>query len=121
MAPKRWPPIPKVLDGLAGPIRVVVRRVESFKASDGDDCWGLYRPAKREIHLASKVPIALRWHTLIHEWSHAWLIDSGVVNVLRGTGEDHEQAVELVCDSLATALVRSVVRVMGVDPWEGSR
>ena len=118
MSRRRWPPIPKVLDGLAGPIRVRIRRVEHFHAQDGDECWGLYMPAKREIHLAMKVPPALRWHTLVHEWAHAWLIDSGVVNILPGTGEAHEKAVELVCDSLATAVVRSVVRVKGVDPWE---
>lgn len=118
MPRKRWPAIPKTLDGLAGPIRVRIRRVESFKAADGDQCWGLYMPPKREIHLASKVPPALRWHTLIHEWAHAWLLDSGVGNVLRGTGADHEQAVEMVCDSLATAMVRSMVRAMGMDPWQ---
>jgi Zn-dependent peptidase ImmA (M78 family) len=118
---KRWPAIPRVLDGLAGPIRVKVRRVESFRADDGDSCWGLYKPSKREIHLAMKLPIALRWHTLAHEWAHAWLLDSGVQNILRGEGKDHEQQVEQVCDSLATALVRSFVRVVGVDPWEGKR
>lgn len=117
MARKRWPPLPKVVDGLAGPIRVRVRRAESFKAPDGDSCWGLYRPEVREIHLASKLPAALRWHTLIHEWAHAWLIDSGVVNMLRGEGADADQAQELVCDSLATAFVRAFVRSMGVDPF----
>ena len=112
---KRWPPLPKVVDGLAGPIRIKVRRTESFKAPDGDSCWGLYRPEVREIHLASKLPPALRWHTLIHEWAHAWLLDSGVVHMLNG---NPEQAQEVVCDSLATAFVRAFVRSMGVDPFE---
>lgn len=118
---RRWPAIPKKLDGLAGPIRVRIRRVESFKADDGDHVWGLYKPATREIHLASKLPPAIRWHTLVHEWAHAWLLDSGVVNVLRGEGVDHGQAQELVCDSLASAFVRSFVRVSGIDPWEQKR
>lgn len=118
---KRWPAIPKQLDGLAGPIRVRIRRVESFKAGDGDDCWGLYKPEKREIHLAAKLPAALRWHTLAHEWAHAWLLDSGLQNILRGEGKDHAQQVEVVCDSLATAFVRTFARVSGVDPWEGKR
>ena len=118
---KRWPAIPKQLDGLAGPIRVRVRRVESFKAEDGDQVWGLYRPAVREIHLASKLPPAIRWHTLVHEWAHAWLLDSGVVNVLRGEGQDLVQAQELVCDSLSTAFVRSFSRVYGLDPWQDTK
>lgn len=118
---KRWPAIPKRLDGLAGPIRVRIRRVESFRAEDGDHVWGLYKPAVREIHLASKLPPAIRWHTLVHEWAHAWLLDSGVVNVLRGEGSDHGQAQELVCDSLASAFVRSFVRATGIDPWEGKQ
>jgi hypothetical protein len=109
---KRWPPIPKVLDGLAGPIRVKIRRVESFKAADGDLCWGLYRIAEREIHLASKIPPALRWHTLCHEWAHAWLMDSGLQNLL-----PNDQTVEVVCDSLATGMVRSMARVFGLDPY----
>jgi len=113
---KRWPPIPKVLDGLAGPIKVKIRRVESFKASDGDLCWGLYRIAEREIHLASKIPPALRWHTLIHEWSHAWLIDSGIQNLL--VGEDMDAKVELICDSAATAATRTIARVLRLDPYE---
>jgi Zn-dependent peptidase ImmA (M78 family) len=117
MTARRWPAIPKKLDGLAGPIKVRIRRVESFKAEDGDHVWGLYRPAVREIHLASKLPPAIRWHTLVHEWAHAWLLDSGVVNVLRGEGQDVVQAQELVCDSLASAFVRSFVRVTGIDPW----
>ena len=114
---KRWPPIPKVLDGLAGPIRVKIRRVESFAAADGDLCWGLYKTDRREIHLASKLPPALRWHTLIHEWCHAWLIDSGVQNIVRGDGDDLAQNIELVCDSAATAAVRSMARVLNVDPY----
>jgi len=109
---KRWPPIPKTLDGLAGPIKVKIRRVESFKASDGDLCWGLYRVAEREIHLASKIPPALRWHTLCHEWAHAWLMDSGLQNLL-----PNDQTVEVVCDSLATGMVRSMARVFGLDPY----
>ncbi len=118
--PRRWPPIPRKLDGLAGPITVKVRRVESFAASDGDHCWGLYKPERREIHLATKLPPAIRWHTLAHEWAHVWLLDSGVVNVIRGDGADRDQAIELICDSLASAFVRSFVRVSGINPWESA-
>jgi hypothetical protein len=118
MGARKWPPIPRVVEGLAGSVRVVVRRVESFAAEDGDKCWGLYKPAKREIHIAGKVPIALRWHTLIHEWAHAWMMDSGIHNIVYGA-DDAEKGrnAELICDSLATALVRSFVQRTGIDPF----
>ena len=115
---RRWPAIPKMLDGLAGPIRVKIRRVESFKAEDGDEVWGLYKPAVREIHLAQKLPAALRWHTLAHEWAHAWLLDSGLQNILRGEGADHAQQVEAVCDALATNLVRTMAGFFRLNPYE---
>lgn len=118
MSKRKWPPIPRTVEGLGGPLRVVVRRVESFPAEDGDTCWGLYRPAKREIHIAGKVPIALRWHTLIHEWTHAWMMDTGIHNIVYG-GDDKEKDrnAEVICDSLATALVRAFVARTGIDPF----
>lgn len=119
MTAKAWPTMPRTVQGLAGPIRVTVRRVKTFKSEDGDDCWGLYRPLKRQIIIAGQVPPALRWHTLIHEWGHAWLIDSGVANLLHGAGPELERNVELVCDSLATAVIRAFVRQTGIDPFKG--
>ena len=115
---KRWPAIPKRVAGLAGPITVTVRR-GALTAPDGDDCWGLYLPPKRRILLAGGMPPALRWHTLIHEWAHAWLIDAGLPNLLHGeTEEELNRNVEVVCDTLATALVRSMTTAMNLDPME---
>ena len=118
MTAQRWPKVPRRIEGLAGPIRVIVRRVESFRAADGDTVWGLYRPAKREIHLAGRIPPALRWHTLIHEWAHAWLIDAGLPNLLHGNGDELDRNIEVVCDTLATAMVRAMATTMGLDPLE---
>jgi Zn-dependent peptidase ImmA (M78 family) len=115
---RKWPALPKRIQGLAGPIRVIARRVESFPAEDGDMCWGLYKPAKREIHIANRVPPALRWHTLLHEAAHAWLLDAGIVNILHGsTPAELDRNVELVCDSVASFAVRAFVARTGIDPF----
>lgn len=102
----RWPDIPRRINGLAGEIRVVVRRVESFKADDGDEVVGLWRPEQRRIDLAGKVSPASRWHALAHEWAHSWLDDSGAKNLLHGEGDERDRNIEVVCESLATALLR---------------
>jgi Zn-dependent peptidase ImmA (M78 family) len=120
MAAKRWPALPKRAEGLAGPITVTVRRVESFKAGDGDLCWGLYQPESRRIVVAGKVPPALRWHTFWHEWAHAWLIDSGLTNLIHGKDAELSRNVEIACDSLATAMVRQMVAVQGLNGFEGA-
>jgi Zn-dependent peptidase ImmA (M78 family) len=103
-----WPDIPRHINGLAGEIRVVVRRVASFRAADGDECVGLWNPEKRRIDIAGKVSPATRWHTLAHEWAHSWLDDSGAKSLLHGTDQERERNIEVVCDSLATALVRAL-------------
>jgi Zn-dependent peptidase ImmA (M78 family) len=117
MPQRRWPAVPKVVAGLAGPIKVSQRR-GALTAPDGDDCWGLYLPAKRTIALAGGMPPALRWHTLIHEWAHAWLIDAGLPNLLHGDGDELDRNIEVVCDTLATAMVRAMATTMGLDPLE---
>jgi|GEM_PF-2479860 len=122
MPTPRWPPIPRQIEGLAGPIRVVVRRgVESFKARDGDDCLGLYQPTKRRIDIAGKVPPALRFHTLFHEFAHAWMIDAGIQNLLHGDAAQVERTQEVICDTLATVMVRAWVGSSKLDPFAGAK
>ena len=118
---KRWPTVPKAVSGMAGPIKVQQRR-GALTAPDGDDCWGIYFPQKRTIALAGGMPPALRWHTLIHEWAHAWIIDAGLANILHGKSEaELTRNVEIVCDTLATAAVRSMLTALGLDPTEKSK
>lgn len=119
--PKRWPALPKTVAGMAGPIRVAVRK-GALTAPDGDDCWGIYLPPKRQIALAGGMPPALRWHTLVHEWAHAWIIDAGIPNLLHGkTPEELDRNVEVVCDTLATAVIRAMAAHLKLDPYEGAK
>lgn len=120
MARRRWPPIPRVVDGLAGPIRVVVRRVESFRARDGDVCWGIFYPRERKIEIAGKVPPALRWHSLVHEWTHAWIADSGTGHLIHGEGDEKERNIEVFADAAASAFVRAMAYHLGLDPYSTS-
>ncbi|MFZ9703535.1 MAG: hypothetical protein ACO3B7_05000, partial [Candidatus Limnocylindrus sp.] len=84
-----------------------------------DDCWGLYLPAKRTIALAGGMPPALRWHTLVHEWAHSWIIDAGLPNLLHGESDaELDRNVEVVCDTLATAVVRAMATHLKLDPLE---
>ena len=115
---RRWPAIPRRIDGLAGPLKVSQRR-GALKAPDGEACWGLYLPPKRTIALAGGMPPALRWHTLFHEWAHAWLIDAGLPNLLHGASDEElERNVEVVCDTLATAMTRAMAKHLKLDPKE---
>ena len=115
---RRWPAIPRRIDGLAGPLKVSQRR-GALKAPDGEDCWGLYLPPKRTIALAGGMPPALRWHMLFHEWAHAWLIDAGLPNLLHGASDEElERNVEVVCDTLATAMTRAMAKHLKLDPKE---
>ena len=114
---RTWPRIPRQVAGLAGDLKVTVRRTAEFKAPDGDICLGLYQPGKRRIIIAGGVPPALRWHTLFHEWAHAWLIDAGLPNLLHGASEaELERNTEVICDTLATAMTRAMVRRLKLDP-----
>lgn len=116
---KRWPAIPRTVQGLAGGVKVVVRRAESFKTPDGDTVWGVYQPAQRRILIAGKLPAALRWHTLIHEWAHCWLLDAGLPHLIHGEDAEKDRNIEVFCDTLATAAVRAMASQMGLDPWDG--
>jgi len=65
------------------------------------------------------MPPALRWHTLFHEWAHAWLIDAGLPNLLHGANDaELERNVEVVCDTLATAMTRAMAKHLKLDPKE---
>lgn len=118
MARKRWPAIPRTVQGLAGGVKVVVRRAESFKTDDGDTVWGVYQPAQRRILLAGKLPPALRWHTLIHEWAHCWLLDAGLPNLIHGENEEKDRNIEVICDTVATAIVRTMAGALDLDPHQ---
>lgn len=95
----KWPPLPRVVEGAGGPIRVV--RVRGWViADDGDICNGLYDHDTRTLRISSHIRGRQRWHTFYHECVHAALTDSGAWNELS------ERKAEVICDAIATARVR---------------
>lgn len=98
MSAKRWPPLPSVVQGAGGAIRVV--RCRTPIVEDGVTCHGLFRHETRTILIAASLRGRQRWHTFYHELTHAAMTDSGLWN--RHT----EKQVEALCDAIATARVR---------------
>jgi len=86
-----FPPLPRVIHGLGGPIRVLrpVRLV--------DDDWGGWHPLERVIRIRSTLGREVAWHTLYHEATHAMLDDSGI--------PVPPAMVEMVCDTNASAML----------------
>ena len=71
----KWPPLPRSVMGLGGPIAIVrSRRIVEV----GDECWGLWDREKRRISILASIPREHQWRTYFHELGHAALTDSGV-------------------------------------------
>lgn len=90
----RWPPLPKTIQGLAGPIRVL-RPVRL-----DDDDWGGWHPEERVIRVRSTLNREVAWHTMLHELTHAMLDDSGLPMP--------DSLVEIFCDTNASAMLHSL-------------
>lgn len=95
--------LPRVIDAPGGPVRVTLRR-GALHDDDGNEAWGLYDVAKRRIYISRAIPPAHRWKVLWHEWTHVALIDAGLDNGIE------ERLHEAICDAIATARVREVLR-----------
>lgn len=95
---------PRVIIGLAGPIRV--RRVALLRSDSTDErLLGRYIQVERLIELddAPRMSAITERSTLWHEWIHATLGDVGVKLA--------DSDAERVCDAIAAGLTR-----MGVAP-----
>lgn len=100
-----WPPIPSLIRGSSGPIKV--RRVKKAIAN-GQDCWGHWNDAKRLITIDKTAAIEFQWRVLFHELAHAALSDAGTENLME------DQAVEAVCDAVATARMQELRGELGI-------
>jgi len=105
MATRRRFVLPSQVEGIAGPIKVVIvvgPRDHDDVTHDPvkDPCHGTYSASKRQIELDPSIVEAHRIHTYFHELAHAALMDSGVSHLLSDRVE------EAVCDAIATARVR---------------
>jgi hypothetical protein len=91
---RQWPRLPKVVQGIGGPIRVLrpVRLV--------DDDWGGWSPEERVIRIRATLSREVAWHTLLHELTHAMVDDSSL--------PIPEALVETLCDLNAGAMSHPV-------------
>lgn len=103
LAPERtqpehqWPPLPTMVQGLAGPITVKV--TVGLKDEGGAELWGSWEQNTRTIEIDSEASPEFRWHTLGHELCHATLGDSGLVNQVE------EGLAEALCDAAGSARI----------------
>lgn len=101
-----YPPIPRLIRGTGGAIRVRLRRKP--KHADGQECWGLWDDGKRLITVDSTASPEHRWRVLFHELAHAALADAGVENLMDGA------ATEAICDAMATARLQEFRGELGI-------
>ena len=99
--PKRYPPLPKLVQGAGGPIEVAVVAKVAVEAGEDDHVLGCFRPTIRRIEVLKELRGDQRWLVFYHELVHAALWDSGAANAM------NEQVQEIVCDSVAVGLLRS--------------
>ena len=97
-----WPALPKKVQGLGGPIRVL-RPVRL-----DEDAWGHWFPEERIIHIRSTLPRETAWHTLLHELSHAMLDDASIPMA--------EELMETFCDLNAGAMLQAMRCLLPQDP-----
>jgi hypothetical protein len=96
--------LPKVLEGLAGPIRVDRPLVVDPAVPT---CVGLWLAHERRILVRSTLKREAAWQIFCHEACHSWLDDAGVR--LPSTKE------EGACDAVAAGMLR-LLRSLHVEP-----
>ena len=100
-----WPPIPTLVRGTGGAIKV--RRLKKVKSA-GVDCWGDWDDSTRTIRLDKTAVIEHQWRVLFHELAHAALHDSGLQNAFE------DRAIEALCDAFATSRVQEMKGELGI-------
>jgi Zn-dependent peptidase ImmA (M78 family) len=81
----------------------VVKYRKHVVHEDGDECFGMADPSTRIIYLEKGLePQKLEW-VFWHEYGHAILSESGVVDVVDGV---NPLAAELICDGIADAFTK---------------
>jgi hypothetical protein len=98
--------MPKKIGAPGGSIRVLL--VKREQTNKGEPAWGSWTPSTRTIRIERGAPVAHRWRTFWHEWTHAILDDQGIGEILS------EQGAEAMCQAFRTGLM-----AMGVFPPKG--
>lgn len=101
-APKRLPPIPRVLNAAGGAVEVEVVESLAQHAAPDENVLGLYDQTERKISIWAKLKLRERHRTFWHEATHVALNDSGLEN---GMTIEMQEA---VCDAVATMVMRAL-------------
>jgi Zn-dependent peptidase ImmA (M78 family) len=92
-----FPPLPTVVAGLAGPIRVL--RSDKVRVG-GAAAWGYWEKGKRLIVIDRRAPMRQQWVAFFHELQHAALDDTGIDNIVS------KKVAEAICDAVSSARMR---------------
>lgn len=94
---KKYPPIPKEIDGTGGKIAVKTHKgIIKIAGEDKGEAWGCWERHTRTIMISDQCPPRFRWWVFMHECTHAAIDDSGLHNMLSGEMQ------EALCDAIAT-------------------
>lgn len=99
MMPRRYPPIPRLLEAPGGAVTVVLKPAGKV-GTGGAECWGTWEPHTRTVELDKSAPPAHQWRVLFHELAHVALDDAGLSNGM------NDELVEAVCDAIASQRMR---------------
>lgn len=91
----RWPRLPLIVHAAGGMIAVL--EVAEPKDEDGVGTEGTWEPDTRTIEVKDSLHPRRKWLIYFHEFMHATLADSGLVNLLT---DDSQEA---LCDAVATS------------------
>jgi hypothetical protein len=91
----KYPPLPKTVTTMLGPVPVEL--VDKFA---DDDSFGQWHRERRTIEILKGLSREIQWSTLFHEIVHTALDDSGVACVLT------EPQQEAICECISTARMR---------------
>lgn len=93
---RRWPTLPKSVQGAGGTLDIVLVPIPGGHA----DALGHFDGSRRRIEILKSLRGDQKWNVLFHELCHAALWDSGAHNLISREVEEN------ICDAIATARFR---------------
>lgn len=102
----KWPPLPKNVLGILGPIPVT--RVRGLKDPSGRRLGGQWHEERRVIEIEMKVTRATAWFYLFHEKAHADFDEYGCTFPEMRDHHGDNPLEERACNAVATSRIRDL-------------